>query len=125
MDKVSSREREANRLIRETYRPRSISLKVKILIAVLGVAVAGVIFGFENLVIAGVVLFFLAVLVALGYTAGYDNGKYAGEESERRRMLDEGYSLDSRNIHEEDDGVKPLRACKWCGHIVDEDERAA
>jgi len=123
MDKRSTRESDVNRILWGVYHPRRISRKMTILLGVVGAGAFGVVYGFENLVAAAVGLSLLAISAAFGYWVGIDRGKYEGEIAERKRMLDEGYSLDSKDLQEEDDGVTPLRTCKWCGHITDEGGR--
>jgi hypothetical protein len=94
---------------------------MKILLGVVAAGVFGLVCGLENLVAAGVGLPLLAISAAFGYWVGIDRGTYEGEIAERKRMLDKGYSLDSKDLQEEGEGVMPLRTCRWCGHIIDEE----
>lgn len=121
MDKHSTRESDVNRILWRLYHPRRISRKMKILLGVVAAGVFGLVCGLENLVAAGVGLPLLAISAAFGYWVGIDRGTYEGEIAERKRMLDKGYSLDSKDLQEEGEGVTPLRTCRWCGHIIDEE----
>lgn len=121
MDKLPNRQSEVNRFIWNMYHRRRMSAKIKLLIGVLGLALLGLIVGLDNLLRIVILVFLLAIIVGIGFWFGFEYGEYQGETNERKRILDEGYSLRYRVPPGTDDDVKPLRTCRWCGHITDED----
>ena len=125
MDKLPDRQGEVDEYFRSMYTRPQMSRKKKVLFAVLGVVILGFVVGFEELFhVIGIVIP-LAVLFGIGFWIGYvtgeENGVLKGEAAERKRMLDEGYSLGYREPPEADDDAKPLRTCRKCGHIIDDD----
>ena len=121
MDKPPAPHNDVNRIIWNMYHPRRVSRKMQILLCVVGVGILVTVYGFYNLMAAVSGLFLAAIFVVFGYAVGLDHGKYEGEAAERKRMLDEGYALGSEDLPERDEEVTPLRTCKWCGHIIDEE----
>ncbi len=121
MEKLPNRENEVNRFIWNMYRRRPMSGKMKFLTGLLGTVLLGLIVGFDNLPRIAVLVFLLAIIVGVGFWIGFEYGEDRGETNERKRMLDEGYSLGYHDLPETDEDVKPLRTCRWCGHITDED----
>jgi hypothetical protein len=95
---------------------------MKVLFGVLGVGGLCLVFGIYNLLVAASVLLTFTIIGGIGYGLGYEHGKTAGEiEGERtegERMLGD----DPRDSPEEDDAVKPLQTCRWCGHIMSEQD---
>ncbi len=105
------------------YDPPRVSGKTKFLLGVLGVVFFGLVLGSENLIRVASVLILLAMVIGIGFWLGFEDGEYKGETTQRKRMLDEGYSLGNHDTPETDYGVKALRTCRWCGHIRDEEDK--
>ena len=125
MDKPPGRQSEINKYLRNMYTCPQTSRKKKFLLAVLGVVILGFVVGFEELLHVAGIMIPLAMLIGLGYWIGYEtgegNGVLKGEAAERKKMLDEGYSLGYQEPLKADNDVKPLRTCRNCGHIIDDD----
>jgi len=117
-DKVPDRQRELNRFFWNMYHRPPMSRKMKFSLGVVGIALLGFAIGFEHLVRVSVLLFQLAIVGAIGFCMGSEHGELKGAVAERKRMLAEGYSLGNQEVSETRDDVKPLQACRWCGHII-------
>ena len=122
MDNLPDRQREVNKYLWEMYNRRHMSWKMKFLLAALGVAFLGFVLSFGYMARILSILILLAVVIGFGFGLGFGYGQEKGEAAERKRMLDEGYSLGYQEPPEADDNVKPLRTCRRCGHIIDDEE---
>ena len=125
MDKTPDRESEVSRFLWNMYHRRRMSGRMKLLLGAVGVVLVALVVGFENVLLVGVALFLLATFIGIGFFFGFKCGKWKGETDERKRMLDEGYSLGDDDTREAEDSVKPLRTCSWCGHVIEEHESSA
>jgi hypothetical protein len=125
MDRRSDRQSEVNKYLWSIYARPRMSRKKKFLLAVLGVIILGIVVGFDEMLRVAAIAIPIALFVGLGFWVGFEigegNGVLKGEAAERKRMLDEGYSLGYHEPLEADDDAKPLRTCRNCGHIIDDD----
>ena len=95
--------------------------RTKFLLVALDVVFLGFVIGLDNLIRLAALVILLAVIIGFGFWLGFEYGEEKGGTAERKRMLDEGYSLGYQEPPETDGDVKPLRTCKRCGHIITDD----